>query len=70
MAVLGASNYTYAEAAASQQLGCWIGSHVRAFEFYGSVPALLVPDNLRSGVSKAHRYEPLLKRSYAELATH
>jgi transposase len=70
VAVLGASNYTYAEAAASQQLGCWIGSHVRAFEFYGSVPALLVPDNLRSGVSKAHRYEPLLNRSYAELATH
>lgn len=70
VAVLGASNYTYAEATASQQLGCWIGSHVRAFEFMGSVPALLVPDNLRSGVTKAHRYEPLLNRSYSELATH
>ena len=49
MAVLGASNYTYAEACASQQLECWIGAHVRCFEFYGAAPALLVPDNLRSG---------------------
>jgi transposase len=70
VAVLGASNYTYAEATASQQLECWIGSHVRCFEAMGCVPALLVPDNLRSGVSQAHRYEPLLNRTYAELATH
>lgn len=70
VAVLGASNYTYAEATASQQLSCWIGAHVRAFEFFGVVPALLVPDNLRSGVTKSHRYEPLLNRTYSELATH
>jgi transposase len=70
VAVLGASNYTFAEATASQQLACWLGSHVRCFEFMGSVPALLVPDNLRSGVTKSHRYEPLLNRSYQELATH
>jgi transposase len=70
VAVLGASNYTFAEATASQQLGCWIGSHVRAFEFMGSAPALLVPDNLRSGVTKSHRYEPLLNRSYQDMATH
>jgi transposase len=70
VAVLGASNYTFAEASASQQLSCWIGSHVRCFEFMGSVPALLVPDNLRSGVTQAHRYEPLLNRSYEEMATH
>ena len=56
--------------AASQQLGCWIGAHVRAFEFYGAAPALLVPDNLRSGVTSAHRYEPLLNRTYAEMAAH
>jgi transposase len=70
VAVLGASNYTFAEATASQQLGCWIGSHVRCFEFMGSVPALLVPDNLRSGVTKPHRYEPLLNRSYQDMAAH
>jgi transposase len=70
VAVLGASNYTYAEATASQQLGDWIGSHVRAFEFFGAVPALLVPDNLRSGVTKSHRYEPLLNRTYSEMAGH
>ena len=70
VAVLGASNYTYAEACASQQLECWIGAHVRCFEFYGAAPALLVPDNLRSGVTRSHRYEPLLNRSYAEMAAH
>jgi transposase len=70
VAVLGASNYTYAEASASQQLECWIGSHVRCFEAMAAVPALLVPDNLRSGVSKSHRYEPLLNRTYSEMAAH
>ena len=70
VAVLGASNYTFAEATASQQLPCWIGSHVRCFEFLGAVPALLVPDNLRSGVSQAHRYEPLVNRTYSEMAAH
>jgi transposase len=69
VAVLGASNYTYAEATTSQQLPCWIGSHVRCFEFLGAVPALLVPDNLRSGVSQAHRYEPLVNRTYSGMAT-
>lgn len=70
VAVLGASNFTFAEATASQRLECWIGSHVRCFEALGAVPALLVPDNLRAGVTQAHRYEPLLNRSYAEMAAH
>lgn len=70
VAVLGASNYTYAEAGTSQQLEAWIGAHVRCLEFLGAVPALLVPDNLRSGVTKAHRYEPLLNRTYEEMASH
>lgn len=70
VAVLGASNYTYAEASPSQQLPDWIGAHVRAFEYFQAVPALLVPDNLRSGVTKSHRYEPLLNRTYAEMAAH
>jgi len=68
--VLGASNYTYAEATWSQGLGDWIGSHVRAFAYFDGVPAILVPDNLRSGVSKAHRYEPDLNPTYLELANH
>jgi transposase len=70
VAVLGASNYTFAEASGSQGLECWIGSHVRCFEALGAVPALLVPDNLRAAVTQAHRYEPLLNRSYAEMAAH
>jgi transposase len=70
VAVLGASNYTYAEATWSQQLPDWIGSHVRAFEFLGGTSEILVPDNLRSGVAKAHRYEPDLNPTYADLARH
>ena len=70
VAVLGASNYTFAEATWSQQLSDWLGSHVRAFDFLGGVPAVIVPDNLKSGVHKAHRYEPDLNPSYAEMARH
>ena len=70
VAVLGASNYTYAEATWTQGLADWIGSHVRAFAYFDGVPAILVPDNLRSGVSKAHRYEPDLNPTYPELANH
>jgi transposase len=70
VAVLGASNYTYAEATWTQGLADWIGSHVRAFEFFGSVPRTVVPDNLKSGVSRACRYEPELNPTYHELAVH
>ncbi len=70
VAVLGASNHTYAEALPSQELPHWLGAHVRAFECWGGAPAILVPDNLRSGVTKAHRYEPILNASYAEMAAH
>ena len=70
VAVLGASNYTYAEATWSQQLPDWIGSHVRAFEFLGGTSEVVVPDNLRSGVSQAHRYEPDLNPTYQDLARH
>ncbi len=70
VAVLGASNYTYAEAVASQGLADWIGAHVRALAFFGGVPEVLVPDNLASGVTKACRYEPDLNATYAEMATH
>lgn len=70
VAVLGASNYTFAEATWSQRLPDWIGSHVRAFAYYGGVTEVLVPDNLKSGVKKAHRYEPELNPTYQELANH
>jgi transposase len=70
VAVLGASNYTYAEASWTQTLPDWIGAHVRAFQFIGGVSEVVVPDNLRSGVSKAHRYEPDLNPTYHEMARH
>jgi transposase len=70
VAVWGASNYTYAEAALSQSLPMWIGSHVAAFRYFSCVPRVLVPDNLKSGVSEACFYEPDLNRTYAEMAEH
>ncbi|MFQ6003956.1 MAG: IS21 family transposase [Woeseia sp.] len=70
VAVLGASNYTYAEATLTQSLPDWIGSHVRAFRYFGSVPAIIVPDNVKSGVHLAHRYEPELNATYAEMGRH
>ena len=70
VAVMGASNYTFAEATWSQQLPDWINSHIRAFEFLGGVPELVVPDNLKSGVSQAHRYEPDLNPTYQDMAAH
>ena len=68
--VLGASSYTYAEATRTQQLPDWIASHTRAFAFYGGVPAAVVCDQLKSGVTVPCRYEPGVQRLYAELGTH
>jgi transposase len=68
--VLGASNLTYAEAVPSQRIEDWIGAHVRMLEFFGGVPQQLVPDQLRSAVSMPSRYEPVIQRTYAELARH
>jgi transposase len=70
VAVLGASNYTYAEATWTQGLADWVGAHIRAFEYFEGVPALVVPDNLRSGVSHACRYEPEINATYAEMLAH
>lgn len=70
VAVLGASNYTYAEATWSQSLPDWTGSHVRALRFFGGVPEVLVPDNLKSGVRKACYYEPDINPTYHDLARH
>ena len=70
VAVLGASSYLYAEALRSQELIHWVSAHANAFEFYGGVPEIVVPDNLRSGVTKVHRYEPDLNATYQEMAAH
>jgi len=70
VAVLGCSNYTYAEATWTQSLPDWLGAHVRALECFGGAPGAIVPDNLKSGVDRAHRYEPDLNRAYAEFAEH
>ena len=70
VAVLGASNYAYCEATWTQSLPDWLGSHVRALNFFGGVPAAIVPDNLKSGVHKACRYEPALNPEYHDFAEH
>jgi transposase len=70
VAVLGAFNYTYAEATFTQRLVDWIGSHTRAFTFFDGVTAQIVSDNLRSGITKACFYEPAVNRTYAEMAAH
>jgi len=70
VAALGASSYTYAEATWTQTLPDWIGSHTRAFAFFGGVSGMVVSDNLKSGITKACFYEPAVNRSYAEMAAH
>src|SRR3989454_5859711 len=70
LAVLGASNSTYVEATWTQSLPDWIGSHVRTFAALGGVPDIVVPDNLKAAVTRAHRYEPERNRTYADLAHH
>ena len=70
VAVHGASSYTFADATWTQTLPDWIGSHTRAFAFFGGVSAMVVSDNLKSGITKACFYEPAVNRSYAEMAAH
>ena len=70
VATLGASSYTYAEVARNQQLDSWIQVNIHALEFYGGVPQLSVPDNTKTGVTKACRYDPDLNPTYQEFAMH
>jgi len=70
VAVLGASSYTYAEAVWSQSLPEWISAHVNALAFFDGVPRQIVCDNLRSGITRACFYEPLVNRTYADMARH
>lgn len=68
--VLGASNYTYAEAQESQALPNWLGGHARAFAAFGCVPHHIVPDCLKDAVTKSHRYDPDLNETYVEMCRH
>jgi transposase len=70
VAVLGASNYTYAEATFTQSLPDWIASHVRAFTYFGGATRQTVSDNLKAGITKACFHEPMVNRTYADLARH
>jgi transposase len=70
VAVMGASKYAYAEASWTQSLPDWIASHIRAFEFLNASPSLLVPDNLKSAIKQACRYEPQATSAYEEMAQH
>ena len=70
VAVLGASSLTYVEPVFGEDVPTWVGCHVRAFEYFGGVTELVVPDNLKAGVTRAHRYEPDLNPTYADLARH
>jgi transposase len=70
VAVLGASNFTFAQATWTQGVADWIGSHASAFEAIGGVPQLLVPDNTRTAVIKACLYDPQINRTYADMAAH
>jgi len=70
VATLGASNYTFAEATLTQDLPSWIQSHVHAFEFFNGVAEILVPDNLKTGVTHPCRYEPDINPTYSDLAEH
>lgn len=67
---LGASSYTYAEASLSQDLPSWLLSHAHMFEYFGGVPEITTPDNLKSGVKRADRYEPEINPSYQDLVSH
>jgi transposase len=68
VAAMGASQFMFARVYESEQLKCWLAGHVEAFEFFGALPEVVVPDNLKTGVEKACRYEPALNPSYADLA--
>jgi transposase len=70
VAALGASSYTWAEATRDQQMEAWLRCHVHAFEYFHGIPALAVPDNTKTGVTRAHRYDPDLNPTYYNFAQH
>ena len=70
VATLGASSYTWAEATSDQQIEAWLTAHVQAFEHFGDIPALVVPDNAKTGVTRSHPYDPDLTPTHYKFALH
>ena len=70
VSVWGASTLTFAKASLGEDISNWIDVNVSALEYYGCCPKAIVPDNLKSAVSKACRYEPEINPTYAEFASH
>jgi len=70
VAALGASSYTWAEATRDMQMESWLRCHVHTSEHFHGIPALAVPDNTKTGVTKAHRYDPDLNPTYYNFALH
>jgi transposase len=70
VAVLGASDYTFATLTPSQDLRCWIDAHIRCFEFFGGVPEITVPDQTRTAVTRPCKYEPEVHETYRDFARH
>lgn len=70
VAILGASQLTYVEAVTSQQKEDFIGACEDALHFFGGVPAAIVPDNLRSAVTRSNKYEPTINETFADFAEH
>ncbi len=70
VAILGASQLTYAEASFSQKSEDWIRSNERAFIYCGGVTQAIVPDNLKSGVTQSNRYEPGINIMFDDFAGH
>ncbi|MFW6031162.1 MAG: IS21 family transposase [Myxococcota bacterium] len=70
VAVMGASNFTYVEAVATQRVADWIGAHTRALSYLGGVPSTIVPDQLRAAVSQPDRHEPQVQRTYEDFGRH
>ena len=70
IATMGYSNYTFAHATFTQTLPDWVDANVRAMEFFGGVPELLIPDNLKAGITDSCKYDPVANPTYADFANH
>ena len=70
VAVLPASNYPFIYACPNQGIECWIDAHIRAFDFYGGTPRILVPDNTKTAVTKSDLFSPIIAKSYEEMGRH
>ena len=70
VAVLPASAYLFVYAYSHRKLSSWIDAHIRAFEYFGGVPAVIVPDNVKTAVITPDVTDPVLNRSYSDMANH